>query len=237
MRVVGYIRISQPDENIENQKMKIEEFAKGRGFELIGIFADVDVSGTVPPRERPQYNAMLSFCKVNSIKSIVFYDLSRLARSVEEGLTELKRLTEEGFNVFFAGMDFLNYDVDPMLKKKIIMDFLWFAELYVEDIKKRTAVAMERLKKEGKVFHRPSLIHYIALYLSDKKSFSELTKEDIDKAVEHIRLEFKHLKELKVPMYRMHRLFLERYTEMFRRYPKTPRGYQAFATLIKGLWT
>jgi len=233
MKCVGYIRISQPDETIENQRIKIEEFAKGKGFELVGVFADIDVSGTVPPRERLQYKSMLEFCKINNVKTIVFYDLSRLARSVEEGLSELKRLLEEGFNVYFSGMDFLNYDIDPMLKKKIIMDFLWFAEMYVEDIKRRTAVAMERLRREGKVYHRPTILHYLALYYSNKNSFAELTREDIERAKEHLRREFRHLVELKVPWYKVHKLFLERYVEMYRRYPQAPRSYHAVVGALK----
>jgi Site-specific recombinases, DNA invertase Pin homologs len=230
---VGYVRVSQSDESIENQKVKIEEFAKSRGFELLGVFADVDVSGTIPPRQRPQYQAMLEFCRVNSVKTIIFYDLSRLARSVEEGLAELKRLLEEGYNVYFAGMDFLNYDVDPVLKKKIIMDFLWFAEMYVEDIKRRTSAAMERLRREGRVYHRPTVLHYLALYLSGKTSFRELTREDVERAVEHLRREFKHLVELRVPWYKIHKLFLERYAELYRRFPQAPRSYQSVVGALK----
>ena len=233
MKAVGYIRVSQPDEAIENQRIKIEEFAKAKGFELVGVFADVDVSGTVPPRERMQYRAMLEFCKLNGIRTVVFYDLSRLARSVEEGLSELKHLLEEGFNVYFAGMDFLNYDVDPMLKKKIISDFLWFSEMYVEDIKKRTVVGMERLKKEGKLYHRPSLIHYLALHLSGKSSFSELTKDDLEKTKEMLRSEFKDLIELGVPLYRLHKLFLDKYKELYRKYPSTPKSYQSVISMLK----
>jgi len=235
VRCVAYVRVSQPDENIENQRVRIEEFCRVKGFELVGIFSDVDVSGTVPPRERPQYKAMLGFCNLNRIKTVVFYDLSRLARSVEEGLTELKRLLEEGFNVYFAGMDFLNYDVDPMLKKKIIMDFLWFAEMYVADIKKRTSVAMERLKREGKLYHRPTVLHYLALYLSGKSSFAEITKEDLERVGEHLRREFKHYVELRVPWYKIHKLFLERYAEMYRRFPQAPRSYQAVVGVLKRL--
>jgi len=235
-RAVGYVRVSQLDETVENQRMRIEEFCKAKGFELVGLFADIDVSGTVPPRDRPQYRAMLEFCGLNNIKTVVFYDLSRLARSVEEGLAELKRLLEEGFNVYFAGMDFLNYDVDPMLKKKIIMDFLWFAEMYVEDVRRRTAVAMERLRKEGRLYHRPTVLHYLALYLSGKNSFAELTKEDFERAGEHLRREFKHYVELRVPWYKIHKLFLERYAEMYRRYPQAPRSYQAVVGVLKRLF-
>jgi len=234
-RCVGYVRISQPDETIENQRIKIEEFAKAKGFELVGVFADVDVSGTVPPRERPQYKSMLGFCRINNVKTIVFYDLSRLARSVEEGLGELKRLLEEGFNVYFAGMDFLNYDMDPMMKKKVIMDFLWFAEMYVEDIKKRTTVAMERLRREGKLYHRPTILHYLALYLTGKNSFSQVSLGDIEMVKDHLRREFKNYFDLGVPWYRIHKIFLERYRDLYRRYPQAPKSYQSIVGILKKL--
>jgi len=234
-RAVGYIRVSQEGENPENQRVKIEEFARGRGLDVVGFFVDRDVSGTTPPRERPQYMAMLEFCRNSGIKTVIFYDLSRLARSVEEGLEELRRLAEEGYDFYFAGMDFLNYDIDPMLKKKIIMDFLWFAEMYVEDIKRRTAVAMERLRSEGRLYHRPALLHYVALYLSGKQRFSELTMEDIEYAKRYIATEFKPLAELGVPWYRMHREFLKRFADMYRRFDKAPRSYQAVVKLLKSV--
>jgi len=232
-KAVGYVRISQKDENIENQRLKIVEFAKSKGFKVVGFFADIDVSGTIPPRERTHYRAMLEFCKLNGITTIIFYDLSRLARNVEEGLLELKRLAEEGFNFYFAGMDFLNYDLDPMMKKKLIMDFLWFAELYVEDIKKRTAVAMERLKREGKLYHRPTIIHYLALYLSRKERFTDLTREDVERAKEHLRKTFKIYIELGVPWYRIHKLFLERFTDLYRKFPQAPKSYQSVVKTIR----
>lgn len=235
MRAVAYLRVSQSDENIENQRMKILEFARRKGIEVVGFFADIDVSGTTPPRERPQYRAMLGFCRLNNIKTIIFYDLSRLARSVEEGLEELKNLAEEGFNFYFAGMDFLNYDIDPMLKKKIIMDFLWFAELYVEDIKRRTRVAMERLKNEGKLFHRPTLLHYVALYLSGKERFSELTKDDIASAKQYLRKWLKPYLELRVPLYRIHAVFQQHFAEMYRRFPKAPRSYNSLRRLLRAV--
>lgn len=222
-RAVAYLRVSQEDENPENQKMKILEFAKTRGLEVVGLFADVDVSGTIPPRQRQQYRVMLEFCKLNGVNTIIFYDLSRLSRGVEEGLEELRRLAEEGFNFYFAGMDFLNYDIEPLMKKKIIMDFLWFAEMYVEDIRKRTSVAMERLRREGRLYHRPNLLHYVALYLSGKERFGELSREDVERAEDYLRKAFKPYIELRVPMYQLHRLFLERFADVYVKLPKAPR--------------
>jgi len=154
-KALAYIRVSQEDENPENQIAKIREWAQKNGVEILGFYIDVDVSGAIPPRERAQYKAMLEAAKALGVKLLLFYDLSRLSRNLEEGLLELKRLTDEGFDFKFVGQEFLDYIQDPLLRKKVISDFLWFAELYREDIRRRTKAALERLKKEGRKLGRP----------------------------------------------------------------------------------
>ena len=154
-KAVGYIRISQEDENPENQRIKIAEFCSANGLELVNVFVDLGVSGATPPRERPGYRSMLEYCRACNIKDIVFYDVSRLGRNLEETLYELKRLIEEGYNVWFVYPDFLNRLNDPMMKKFIVSMLAWFAELYRYDIIRRTKDALERARREGKRLGRP----------------------------------------------------------------------------------
>jgi len=191
-KAVAYLRVSQEDETVENQKNAIIEWAKRNGFEIVATFKDEDVSGAVPPRLREGYRAMLKFCKDNGISTIIFYDLSRLSRSLEDGIIELKQLTSEGFIFFFAGQDFLNHIKDPLMKKKVVSDFLWFAELYREDIIRRTKEALKRLKKEGKVLGRPTIYDAYALYLFKKDKYNQLTSDERKKAKE---LLLKQIKE------------------------------------------
>jgi DNA invertase Pin-like site-specific DNA recombinase len=155
MRALAYIRVSREYENPENQVNAIREWAEKNNVSIVSFYIDVDVSGATPPRERIQYRAMLEAARALDIKLLLFYDLSRLSRSLEEGLQELKRLTEEGFNYKFVAQEFLDYISDPILRKKVISDFLWFAELYREDIRRRTREALKRAKKEGKRIGRP----------------------------------------------------------------------------------
>jgi len=155
VKALAYIRVSQEDENPLNQVERIKEWAQKNGVEIISFYIEKDVSGGVPPRERPHYSAMLSAARTLGIKLLLFYDLSRLSRSLEDGLLELKRLTDEGFDFKFTTQEFLDYIQDPMLRKKVISDFLWFAELYREDVRRRTKEALNRLKKEGKKLGRP----------------------------------------------------------------------------------
>ncbi|MEM4621028.1 MAG: recombinase family protein [Desulfurococcaceae archaeon] len=156
IRGLGYVRVSREDENPENQILSIKEWAQKNNVEILGFYIDVDVSGSIKPRERPQYNAMLQAAKSLGINLLIFYDLSRLSRSLEDGLEELKRLTEEGFMFKFVAQEFLDYISDPLLRKKVISDFLWFAELYREDVRRRTKAGLERVRREGKKLGRPS---------------------------------------------------------------------------------
>ncbi len=155
MKAAAYIRISQEDETPENQRLAILEWASRQGLEVAGFFIDEAVSGAVPPRERPKYRAMLEFCRDNGVRNVIFYDISRLGRNLEETLYELKRLLEEGFNVYFVYPDFLNQINDPMMKKFVISMFAWFAELYRYDIIQRTKAGLERARREGKHIGRP----------------------------------------------------------------------------------
>jgi len=155
LKAAAYIRISQEDETPENQRLAILEWASRQGLEVAGFFIDEAVSGAVPPRERPKYRAMLEFCRDNGVRNVIFYDVSRLGRNLEETLYELKRLLEEGFNVYFVYPDFLNQINDPMMKKFVISMFAWFAELYRYDIIQRTKAGLERARREGKHIGRP----------------------------------------------------------------------------------
>ena len=155
LKAVAYIRVSQEGERPENQRLAIEGWAKRNGVVVVGFFIDEAVSGAVPPRQRSQYSAMLRFCESNNIKTIVFYDVSRLGRNLEETLYELKRLLEEGYNVYFVYPEFLNQMNDPMFKKFVVSMLAWFAELYRYDIVQRTKAGLERAKREGKRIGRP----------------------------------------------------------------------------------
>ena len=182
-RALAYVRVSQENEDPANQIEAIKRYAESHNIEVIGFFVDIDVSGAIEPRSRPKYRAMIDFAKDNNIDLILFYDLSRLARNLEMGLLELKRLTEEGIDFKFVAQEFLDYITDPMLKKKVIADFLWFAELYREDIRRRTKEALDRLKRQGVKLGRkevPIPVDLVKKYLAKGLSKKAIYKLLID---------------------------------------------------------
>jgi len=151
---VAYLRVSQADEDVTNQLHAIVKYAKEHDYTILHVEKDIDVSGTTPPWQRENFIKLLEYATSLNAGTILFYDLSRLARSVEWGIVTLYALSDV-FNIEFVAMKFLDYISDKELKKKVLLDFLWFAEMYVEDIRRRTKLALERLKKEGKLYHRP----------------------------------------------------------------------------------
>ena len=155
MRALAYARVSREGEDPENQVQAIREWAARNGVEVVSCYVDVDVPGATSPRGRPQYRAMLEAARALGVRLLLFYDLSRLSRSLEEGLLELKRLTEEGFDFRFVAQEFLDYIQDPVLRKKVVADFLWFAELYREDVRRRTVEGLRRARAQGRKLGRP----------------------------------------------------------------------------------
>jgi DNA invertase Pin-like site-specific DNA recombinase len=155
LRALAYVRVSREGEDPGNQLRAIAEWAARSGVEVLSYYIDVDVSGATRPRDRPQYRAMLEAARALGVRLLLFYDLSRLSRSLEEGLLELRQLTEEGFDFRFVAQEFLDYIADPVLRKKVIADFLWFAELYREDVRRRTLEGLRRARAEGRRLGRP----------------------------------------------------------------------------------
>jgi len=68
---------------------------------------------------------------------------------------ELKRLADEGYDVYFSARNFLAISQILCERKKVISDFLWFAELYREDVRRRTKESLMRLKAMGIKLGRP----------------------------------------------------------------------------------
>jgi len=156
IKAVAYIRVSKEDLTPENQLASIERFAEREGYEIVRVFVD-EISGAVPPRKRLEYLKMLRYCNEHGIRTIIMYDLSRLSRDMYAGISELLKLTEEFRVVLFSEYSFLNDIKDPLQKKKVIADFLWFAELYREDIRRRTKAALELRKQMGVQLGNPKL--------------------------------------------------------------------------------
>jgi len=102
MRVLGYCRVSTENQNgadsfgLETQRDAITKYCMANGLELVQIFEDPALSGSLPPLERPGLHALLETLKVGDVKQVVVTRLDRLARDTMLSLWLMKEIKKLG---------------------------------------------------------------------------------------------------------------------------------------------
>lgn len=216
-KCVGYVRISQKDEDPDNQKYVIRKWAEENGYEI--LFAPVEeMTGEEDPLKRPMFRLALELARENGINTIVMSDIQRFSRNYENTMKRLSELATEGFKIIFINtpLPSLNEfyatiekvfsetgEDNPYTKvmKRAIRDILRAmldlageialrlyaaqGEAYLQEVKMRTRIKMQRLKEEGKLYHRPDLIWKYAAWLFGKK-VGDVTVEEYEKARERM---------------------------------------------------
>ncbi|MGH8918455.1 MAG: recombinase family protein, partial [Actinomycetes bacterium] len=98
-RAAVYVRISEdPRETrkgVERQREDCEALVRARGWDLVGVWSDNDISALRSSVRRPGYAAMMAAAERGEITRIVAYGLSRLWRNRREradAIDSLRRL-------------------------------------------------------------------------------------------------------------------------------------------------
>lgn len=100
-RVIGYVRISRDTDDstsVARQREVIESTARARGWELVGIAEDVDVSATKARLDRPGLSHVRREIAQGRADAVLCWRLDRLARSV----VDMGTLLDEGLQVISA---------------------------------------------------------------------------------------------------------------------------------------
>lgn len=87
-RVIGYIRVSTDNQDLERQRVLIRKYCENKGYSLLRIEEDYAISGTVSNRNG--LNSILNI--TNSVADmVVVSELSRLSRQddIFETLTQI----------------------------------------------------------------------------------------------------------------------------------------------------
>lgn len=78
---------------LEGQELACRNYAKSNGYDVMAIFRDEGVSGSM--FERPGLQKMFAFMELNQVDMVLFEDVSRIARDVGvhvQILSEIARL-------------------------------------------------------------------------------------------------------------------------------------------------
>lgn len=148
MTVAIYVRTSKIDQNPENQKIDLINFAKAQGWEYV-IFEEQETTR----KTRPIKNEVFKRTCMLEYDGILVWKLDRWARSLMELIYDLERL-KQNKRMFYSLKDGISVDDKPI--NRFFVHILGaFAEFERDIIRQRTMAGLARAKAQGKRLGRP----------------------------------------------------------------------------------
>ena len=170
--VYGYIRVSTVHQNLENQQLEIEKFAKANGFK-IDRWIEEKISGTKRPEKRKLGKVIMNQCQDGDL--IICTEISRFGRSLIMIMNVLQYFLEKNIKVWTIKD---GYRLGDDIQSKVLaFAFGLSAEIERQLISERTKLGLNRARLEGKQIGRR---------LGRKSDYYKLSPYD-DYIVEQIR--------------------------------------------------
>jgi len=147
MKVALYIRTSTAKQTIDNQRIRLVDYADDRGYSY-DTYEEVESTR----KTRPVKQALLEKLRNKEYNAVVVYKLDRWARSSTELILDTKELMDKGIG-FISVSD--NLDFSTAAGKLHFQILSAFAEFERELIRERTIEGLNRSKSQGKKPGRP----------------------------------------------------------------------------------
>lgn len=150
IQVIGYIRVSTTDQDVEKNKHDILEFANNKGVGPVKWETE-KISGKIDWKKRKIYGVINGLNK-NDI--IIVPELSRLGRSTLDVLTIIKEAKDKEIDIFSVkeGFDLSGNGVQAKVMTTILS---LVAELERDFISMRTKEGLRATKAKGTKLGRP----------------------------------------------------------------------------------
>ena len=149
-----YIRVSTGhQENSElMQSEKCLTYCNMKGYEVVDVFIDSNVSGGVRLFDRPAGSRLKKCLDNKEIDNIVVYKLDRMTRSVVDGLTVLNDFNANNIDFSVIDMSGETLDSSTPLGRMMVTMMLAFAELERHTIRDRVKKSLQHRKENLKVY-------------------------------------------------------------------------------------
>lgn len=146
-RIALYCRVSTRDQNPENQRIQLEEYAKRMNYDY-KVFEEIESTR----KTRPVKQDLMNRLRRKEFDGILLLKLDRFARSLSELIMDVKELIDKGI-VFMALRD--NLDLSSATGKLQFHILAAFAEFEREIIRERTLDGLAVAKANGSRLGRP----------------------------------------------------------------------------------
>ncbi len=149
MKIIGYLRVSTAQQDLNNQRLGILELANKNNWKV--SFIEETASGTISYKKRKLGEIIES---LNQGDVLIISELSRLGRSMLEILEILRDLKNRDIKIFTIKE---NYQINgtDISSKILTMVFGMLAELERDLISKRTKEALATKRAQGIRLGRP----------------------------------------------------------------------------------
>lgn len=146
-KIALYGRVSTSEQNLENQKIRLLQYATERKLPF-DLFEETESTR----KTRPVKQELLAKLRKGDYAAVVVYKLDRWARSSTELILDTKELIDKGIG-FISLSD--NLDFSTASGKLHFQILSAFAEFERELIRERTIEGLIRARNQGKLGGRP----------------------------------------------------------------------------------
>lgn len=103
MKAVGYIRVStdmqaEKGTSLDNQYVRIQEYAMQKGFTLENIYEDAGYSGR--NTNRPGFQAMFNRLRKGGVGAVIVWHSTRFARNLKDNIVHMAELEQRKIRFF-----------------------------------------------------------------------------------------------------------------------------------------
>jgi len=152
MKNIAYLRVSKSDQDTNNQRLSILDYAQKNNIK-IHDFVEFNISSRKSPRERG-IDALLS--RLNSGDRLIVSELSRLGRSLGQIIQIVDRLLKKSISFVAVKENIVvNEKKQDIQTKVMIAMFGLFAEIERDLISERTKEGLAAARAKGKLLGRP----------------------------------------------------------------------------------
>ena len=179
MKVALYMRVSTDEQTVENQRIRLHEYSKLRGWEVVKEYKDEGISGSIS--SRPDLDRMLNDLRDprRGWKVLIAYKLDRIGRSLPHLIQVVDEINKH--DAQFVLSDDPNFDTTTPHGELIFNIFGSIAQYERKLNKQRQREGIRRAHQEGKHMGRPKVhggkVQRIIRLKEEGKSLRIIAKE------------------------------------------------------------
>jgi DNA invertase Pin-like site-specific DNA recombinase len=155
-RAAVYMRVSTDKQTTDNQERELREIALHSGWQIVEVYQDQGISGSMGRDKRPAFDALYKDATRRKFDIVMAWSVDRLGRSLQDLVGFLSELHSSGIELFLhqQGIDTTTPAGKPMFQMMGV-----FSEFERAMIRDRVNSGLIRAKAQGKVLGRPKIHH------------------------------------------------------------------------------